>query len=143
MAGTWQDVEAIKKLKARYFRLLDAQQWDEFIKVFAPGARISFPEIDTEYPSGEAFAEFAKTAMEGVVSVHQGYLPEIDFQRDDAASGIWAMTDDLDAPNGMLQSNGQPVRMRGAGHYHERYVKSEGEWKIAEMELRRMRLDIG
>src|SRR4051794_34673546 len=143
MAGTWQDVEEIKKLKARYFRLLDAQKWDDFVRVFAPDAKISFPEIDTEYPSGEAFTAFAKEVMNGVVSVQQGFLPEIDVHDDAAATGIWAMTDDLDAPNGMAQSNGAAVRMRGAGHYYERYVKIDGQWKIAEMELRRTRLDLG
>lgn len=140
--SNFDDIEDIKRLKARYFRHLDCQQWDEFVKVFAPNARISFPEIDVHYPSGEAFTQFAVDTMENVTSVHQGYMPEITLTSASTATGIWGMTDDLDAPKGMPQSNGAPVRMRGAGHYHEEYVKIDGQWKIASMTLKRLRLEL-
>ena len=142
MAEAWQDIEAIKQLKARYFRLLDTQHWDELQSVFSSEANISFPEIGVSYPSGDAFVTFARETMTGVVSVHAGYMPEISFQDDSTASGIWGMTDDLDAPKGMPHSNGEPVRMRGAGHYHETYAKIDGAWKITSMRLERLRLDL-
>lgn len=138
-----QDIEDIKILKARYFRYLDTQDWDALVTVFAPGAIIAFPEIGMEYDSGEAFVEFARVTMNGVVSVHQGYLPEIEIVERDRANGIWAMTDDLDAPGGMPQSEGRPVRMRGAGHYHDQYIRRDGNWQIAGSMLRRLRLDMG
>lgn len=137
-----EEIEEIKKLKARYFRFLDTKNWAEFPGVFAPGANIAFPEIDVYHSSGESFTEFAKTTMENVISVHAGHMPEIALTSDNTATGIWAMTDDLDAPKGMPQSNGAPVRMRGAGHYFEDYVKIDGAWKIASMTLKRLRLDL-
>jgi hypothetical protein len=30
------DIEEIRKLKARYFRFLDAQDWDNYAQIFAP-----------------------------------------------------------------------------------------------------------
>lgn len=142
MAEGWIEIEAIKQLKARYFRFLDTQCWDEFEGLFAPDCPVLFPEIDAHYSSGAEFVAFARDVMKGVVSVHAGYMPEIVLNDDGTAQGIWAMSDDLDAPDGMPQSGGKPVRMRGAGHYHERYVKIDGEWKFASMTLNRLRLDV-
>ena len=35
-----------------------------------------------------------------------------------------------------------PIRLRGYGHYHERYVKeADGSWRIAELQLSRLRVD--
>lgn len=139
----WQDIEAIKCLKARYFRFVDTQSWSELEALFAPESPVHFPEIGASFPTGKTFVDFARDLMQGVVSVHVGYMPEITINSDGSADGIWGMTDDLDAPRGMPQSGGKPVRMRGAGHYFERYVKIDGEWKIAAMTLKRLRLDIG
>jgi hypothetical protein len=137
-----QDIQAIMQLKARYFRYLDTQNWESLVTVFTPDAKVAFPEIDVVYDSGGAFVEFARNTMAGVVSVHQGYLPEIEIISADRARGIWAMTDDLDAPGGMPQSGGKPVRMRGAGHYHDEYVKLDGAWRISASTLHRLRLDV-
>lgn len=142
MDHEWQDVEAIKQLKARYFRYLDTQEWTALEGIFTTDAVVSFPEIDVSYPSGAAFVAFARSTMEGVISVHVGYMPEITLTGAESATGVWGMTDDLDAPGGMPQSGGKPVRMQGAGHYHEEYRKIDGEWKIAAMRLKRLRLDI-
>ena len=37
---TLQDIEAIKQLKARYFRTLDTKAWDDFADVFTDDVRI-------------------------------------------------------------------------------------------------------
>ena len=137
-----EEIEEIKQLKARYFRYLDWKEWENLSTIFTEDAKISFPEINVHYSSADDFVQFAKATIENVISVHQGYMPEISLTSDGAATGIWGMTDDLDAPKGMPQSNGAPVRMRGAGHYFEDYVKVDGEWKIASMTLKRLRLDL-
>jgi hypothetical protein len=31
--------------------------------------------------------------------------------------------------------------LQGYGHYHEEYVREDGEWKIARLELSRLRVD--
>ncbi len=38
------DIEAIKRLKARYFRLMDQKKWDEWAMVFSTDAHLVVPE---------------------------------------------------------------------------------------------------
>ena len=38
------DIEAIKQLKARYFRLMDQKKWDEWAMVFSKDAPLVVPE---------------------------------------------------------------------------------------------------
>ena len=57
------------------------------------------------------------------VTQHQVHHPEIDLTSDTTAKGVWYLQDfviDLDT-NTIL---------RGAGFYHDEYVKVNGEWKI-------------
>jgi hypothetical protein len=70
------------------------------------------------------------------VTVHQGYLPEIELTGEGTATGIWAMAD-------YVETRGEhPIRLRGYGHYHERYAKEhDGRWRIAELQLTRLRVD--
>ena len=38
--GSMEDIEEIRKLKARYFRMLDQQDWQGVSEVFSPDAQI-------------------------------------------------------------------------------------------------------
>lgn len=124
--------EAIERLKARYFRLLDTKRWDEWGDVFTAGAVLRFGPGDDEVLHGrEAIVAGVSAALGDGVTVHHGYLPEIDVLSATTATGTWAMADDVSLPG---------LRLRGAGHYHERYVKgADGEWRIASTELVRLR----
>ena len=44
------DIEAIKQLKARYFRAIDRKEWDELGQVFAPDAVLEVPEANMVEP---------------------------------------------------------------------------------------------
>jgi hypothetical protein len=60
----------------------------------------------------------------------------------DKARGIWAMFDWVEFP--APQSGGPSAGQRGFigyGHYHEKYRKKNGIWKIAFLRLTRLRLD--
>jgi hypothetical protein len=57
-------------------------------------------------------------------------MPEIELIDDDHARGIWAMNDVVDHPDYLLV---------GVGHYHEDYVREDGVWKVARMQLTRLR----
>jgi ketosteroid isomerase-like protein len=143
MNDRWQDVEAIKALKARYFRFMDTKAWPELLALFSPDATIAFPDdLGREFPDANSFVEMAAELMANVTSIHMGYMPEITLNDDGTADAIWGMSDDLDAPAGMPQSGGKPIRMRGAGHYHEHYIQEDGHWKIKRMTLSRLRLEL-
>lgn len=144
-------VEAIKALKARYFRTMDTKDWDGFAGVFAPDAEM---DMRSEVPStpedpdaglvrgSRAIADFVRRNVDPVVTVHHGHMPEIDVTSDTTATGIWAMEDHLWWPEGSPLS-----RMHGYGHYHETYeVVPNGdgapEWKIKTTTLTRLRIDV-
>ena len=52
----------------------------------------------------------------------------------DEANVIWAMQDRVISPGG-------GPSLTGYGHYHERWVKRNGRWKIAALKLTRLHLD--
>jgi len=138
-------IEDIKQLKARYFRCMDTKDWEGFAAQFTTEAVMDVSgEMGGDGTGDEgitrgnrAIAEFVRSAIDDVVTVHHGHMPEIDVTSPTTANGIWAMEDMLRWPDGA------PLReMHGYGHYHERYEKHDGEWRIASTRLTRLRVDI-
>jgi len=128
------DVEAIRQLKARYFRTMDTKDWPEMRRVFADDA-----VIDTSASGGgviagaDAFMSFLRETLDGVITAHHGHMPEITLMSPETASGIWALQDLLIWPDGS--------RMHGFGHYHETYEKIDGTWLIRTLTLSRLHMD--
>lgn len=128
------DVEAIKMLKARYFRTMDTKDWPAMRQVFTDDVTIDTTESGGNVVSGgEEFLVFLKVAIGDVITVHHGHMPEIEVTSPDTARGVWAMEDMLRWPDGS--------ELHGYGHYHEEYVKIGGEWKIRSSRLTRLRTD--
>jgi len=137
-------VEEIRRLKAAYFRTMDTKDWDGFAAVFAPDAVMDMSgEMRDGTTEGEgvtrgnaAIADFVKGAVDPVVTVHHGHMPEIEILTPTTARGIWSMEDKLRWPEG------SPIRsMHGYGHYHETYEKVDGRWLIKTITLTRLRVD--
>jgi hypothetical protein len=133
-------IEEIRLLKARYFRFMDTKQWDALPSLFMPDMQVLTPKGDVHVQGGEAFAASLKHSLEYSVSVHQGFMGEIEILDADHAAGIWAMQDVIE------WEDKHPVQgwksITGRGHYHETYRKYEGAWRIASLILTRLRLDI-
>lgn len=128
------DIEAIKQLKARYFRTMDTKDWRSMRLVFTDDAVIDTVDSGGPVISGaDAFMAYLEPTLTGVVTVHHGHMPEIDITSEVSATGIWAMEDLLQFPDG--------TSMRGYGHYHETYRKEDGAWRIASSKLTRLRVD--
>jgi len=127
------DLEEIKQLKARYFRTLDTQAWDEFAQVFARDAVMEVPEASLVKRGREAIAASVSGVLKGARTVHHGHMPEIELTSETSATGIWAMFDYVELPEFTLQ---------GYGHYHEEYVKRGGRWQIKSIRLTRLRCDV-
>jgi hypothetical protein len=129
------DIEAIKQLKARYFRTMDTKDWAGMREVFTDNV-----VVDTRSSGGgvvegaDPFIAFLQDAIGDVVTVHHGHMPEITITSSTTATGIWAMEDMLRWPNGM--------EVHGFGHYHEAYEKVDGAWRIAATTLTRLRVDM-
>lgn len=137
---TLLDIEAIKSVKARYFRSVDLKRYDEFRALFVDDARIGAtfaPGMDID-----AFVAAVEARHAGVVTVHHGDSPEINFTGVDTAEAVWAMWDLLEWPAGSGPPEFPGFRgFRGYGHYHETYRRGPHGWKIADLELRRLRVD--
>ncbi len=137
MTDAAADIEAIKALKARYFRLMDTKDWDGLAGVFTADVVIDVSEEGSEIVHGvAAYLPFLRAAIEEVRTVHHGHMPEIALTSESTATGIWAMEDKLWWPEG------SPIKhLHGYGHYHETYEKSGGEWRIKTLKLTRLRRD--
>jgi hypothetical protein len=135
----WEAVEAILRLKARYLRSIDARDWATLATLFTADALLDAGGRREE--GAEAIATGIAAGLEGVVSVHHAYQPEIDVRVDGTATGIWAMDDYLEWP-AQSETTGAPVGFRGYGHYHDLYVRDEeGEWRFGRVTLSRIRVD--
>ena len=127
------DLEEIKQLKARYFRLMDAKEWEAWADVFTEDCVLqNGPPGDAPVTGRAAIVDYVRGAIQHMVTVHHGHMPEIAFSGPDSARGIWAMFDQLRAPG---------LRMDGWGHYHEEYRRcGDGRWRIASTRLTRLRV---
>jgi len=141
---TLADIEAIKQLKARYFRCMDTKDWNALRGVFTQDAvfdvrgALQPPSPNPSYGEPpivglEAIVDYIRDGLRELVSVHHGHMPEIEILSGSEARGVWAMEDILIPPQGV------PFRLfRGFGHYVETYRKSGDEWRIATLRLTRL-----
>ncbi|OHV30926.1 MULTISPECIES: nuclear transport factor 2 family protein [Pseudofrankia] len=137
-AGTLVEIEKIKQLKARYFRLLDTKKWDDWAEVFTPDLNLWVQDVpDVIYTSREEFLAAIVPMLTGAVTTHHGHMPEIDVTGSDTARGVWAMFDYV-----QLRTPDRSIQLKGFGHYHEEYRKgSDGQWRISLLRLHRLRVD--
>lgn len=129
------DIEAIKQLKARYFRTMDSKDWQGMRGVFTDDVVVDTTSSGGGVVQGaDEFMGFLHGVIGDVVTVHHGHMPEIELTSPTTATGIWSMEDMLRWPNGM--------EMHGYGHYHETYAKVDGRWLIKTTTLTRLRVDM-
>ena len=130
-----EDRIALCELKARYCRLMDTKQWDAWRGLFTEDY-----ELDVSDGTGlpvikgrEAALDRVLASIRHAVTAHQVHAPEIRIDGDDA-HGIWAMQDRVIFPNG--------TSLTGYGHYHDRFRRQTGEWRIAALKLTRLRVEL-
>jgi uncharacterized protein (TIGR02246 family) len=129
------DIEAIRQLKARYFRTMDTKDWTAMRDVFTDDVVMDTSDAGGETITGaDAFVTYLERVIGPATTVHQGHMPEIDLVSDTTATGIWALHDVVIFPGG--------ARLDGYGHYHETYRKVDAEWRIASSRLTRLHVDL-
>jgi SnoaL-like domain len=131
------DIEAVKILKARYFRFVDAKDWAAFRELFAPGARLDFPADAGSFDSVEAFVEYVEPRLADLVTVHHGHMPEVVLAGPDTAAAVFAMEDRLRYPAGH-----RLVSVHGFGHYHDTFLRTPDGWRIESVRLERLARDV-
>jgi uncharacterized protein (TIGR02246 family) len=129
------EVRAIERLKAAYCRTLDTKNWEAFRDLFSDDFISDTSESGgAVIEGGDAFVAFVRRALGKAVTVHHVQQPEISVSSPTTATGLWAMQDVVRFVPG--------VTLHGFGHYHETYVKRDGQWRIASSKLTRLREEI-
>lgn len=125
-------VEAIKSLKARYFRTMDSKDWAGLSDCFTEDLVADFRDGPGTLIHGrEEYMTMIADVLKEATTVHHGHMPEINIESATSASGIWAMEDIVEMPG---------MKLQGWGHYHETYRKQAGHWRIASIRLTRLKL---
>ena len=126
------EIEAIKRLKSRYFRFMDQKRWDEFAQLFTDDCEQEWrnsPESEPQRNRGrDAVVAFIRSSLDGIDSTHHGHDPDIALTSPTTATGSWALHDHC--------ARGGEVVFHGAGWYEDEYVKEDGAWKIHRTRLR-------
>lgn len=136
------ELEQIKQLKARYFRHMDTRQWQEWatcftadvVAVYDGPPRLGKRDDPTQVAchGRESLVAAVSGLFVEASSIHQGYMPELELTSATSARGIWSMFDYIRSPRGTF---------KGWGHYHEEYVKQDGQWKIKSIKLTRLHVE--
>lgn len=125
--------EAIRNLKARYFRFLDTRAWQSMRDILTEDFVGDFGLADAEqFTSADAFIDKLKTNFKDATTVHHGHMPEIELQGEDRATAVWAMEDIVQTPQ---------FDLHGYGHYTDEYRRVDGKWLISNSRLTRLKLD--
>ncbi len=120
-----EEFERIKQLKYRYLRALDTNDWNLMRDCLTADCTARYDSGKYSYDGRDAILEFFTTFMSPshILTLHQAHHPEIDLTDETHATGTWYLQD-------IVISTQDNFALRGAGFYHDNYVKIEGEWKI-------------
>lgn len=143
-------IEAIRTVKATYFRGVDTEDGDLVRSILAADCRLDYRDCFVDPKSGTDFMPSVNLVLEGrdswvsgtftkagITSVHQGHQAEIEVTGTTTARAIWAMTDRLFMPPGTPFG-----LMQGFGFYHDTYVREADGWKIATLSIKRTRVEV-
>jgi hypothetical protein len=137
-------IEAIKALKARYFRLVDTGDWAGLRLLFTDDARFEFSGLG-HFDDVDAALAAIRAALGEATTVHHGHMPEITVTGPDTAEAIWAMDDYVLRGEGFAPIPGYAEEfqrgLHGYGHYFETYRREGRDWRIASLKLVRLHVE--
>jgi hypothetical protein len=122
-----EDLEAIRRLKARYLNACDQQDPERAKNCFAEGdVLIEMGHVGV-FRRRDEFAALYKAAgcHPHVLDMHHGGNPEIEFVDATHAKALWS----LDYRN--INTRDKSVTFLSV-IYHDEYAKIDGEWKITK-----------
>jgi ketosteroid isomerase-like protein len=115
-------IEAIRRLKARYCRTIDAKDWLALADVFASDAQLRHG--DTVVEGRDAIVGVISTTLADAPTAHAAHTPVIDVVDAAHATGNWGA---------IYCRIGDPPSY---GIYDEVYTRgADGEWRISRTEL--------
>jgi len=126
------EIEAIRQLKYRYFRLLDQKKMDDLAKLMVPECTAAYHNGRHSYPDRNTLIEFLRGSIGQpyLLTMHHGHHPEIELVSPTQAKGVWYLHD-------VVLHTDEKWRLEGNGFYDDRYRKVGNEWKIEHTGYRR------
>jgi hypothetical protein len=120
-----EDIEAIRRLKYAYFRLLDTKGFDELGELLTEDATSSYQSGELSQKGRAQIVAFLKQSLESpqMITMHTGHHPEISFESETEATGTWYLEDLVIMPAADFELHGTAV-------YSDRYLKMDGRWRI-------------
>jgi len=140
--ATLEAYDAIRTVKARYCRYLDTKDWEGLASIFTEDMVLDVQE-DTGQPpfiGRDAAIATIRWSVTDAKSAHQIHFSEIALDGDEAQV-VTPMQDRVVWAPGKCPVAGI-ASITGYGHYHERYVRQDGAWKIAHLKLTRLHVDM-
>ncbi|MCC3331497.1 nuclear transport factor 2 family protein [Nocardia abscessus] len=125
-------VHELSQAKARYCLAVDAKDWDAFSELMTADIRLDVSDGNAGVPvivGRDSAVAMIRASLTGAKTCHQVHTPLIDVDGD-VARVVWAMQDRI------LWDNG--ATLTGYGHYHERWIREHGAWKLASLTLTRL-----
>jgi ketosteroid isomerase-like protein len=129
---TPEDFLALTHAKGRYCYTLDTRDWAGFGDLMTDDVELDVSDGGTGVPvitGRDAAVDMIRSSLTNARSAHQVHTPLIEVDGDEATV-VWAMQDRVVWENGPA--------LTGYGHYHERWVRQDGEWKIKALRLTRL-----
>ncbi len=129
-----EDIEAIKRLKYRYFRAVDTAD-------IALLETLLTEDVALNYKGGsyhwivQGRANFLAAVQAGfhnrALSQHTGHHPEINLTGADIAAGLWYLTDSFIHLDTLVTTYGSSL-------YRDTYIKQDKIWKIQKSSYTRI-----
>jgi len=148
-------IEEIKRLKSIYIQSIDNKDFKRLeTEVWAPDATFDVraggqKDVDSADTKKDKFTEEGKVvgreavmalmrafAPPGMVSVHLGYMPDIEILSETTARGVWGLEDTVTWPSGVPYNS-----LHGNGHWHDTYEKINGRWMIKTSRVTRLKIE--
>jgi len=122
-----EDLEALRRLKARYFSCCDQKDPQGMRDCFAPGqVEIDYGQIGVFDDRDQLVEVFERLGChEHIVEMHHGVNPQLALVDDGHASGSWGLHYQ------QINTLERTLTQLGA-YYEDEYRKVGGAWKIAK-----------
>jgi hypothetical protein len=136
------DLETIKlqleicNLKARQLRLVDTKEWAAYAAMLTEDFVLDISQAG-KVPvirGRDAAVRQIQLSTADATTVHHAHLPEFELKGDEVRV-TWAMHDRV------VRGPGQPS-FTLFGYHHDRWVRHNGEWKLAELRTTTLHLDV-
>jgi len=130
-------IHELCQAKARYCRTLNTKDWDVFATVLASDVSLDLsdgnPDIEPIVGRDNVIAAI-RASVTGARTVHQVHIPEVEISGDEAHA-VWPVQERVIWDNG--------TSLTAFGHYHDRWVRIDGHWALAESKLTHLIMDFG